>query len=212
MNITSVSALNGGSSCHANSVNFRGNNVMPTSNPIDSAGVNFDDAMAALASAAKALMNAKKAEGAKNEALTREKIEAKFLSMQDSKPVNYEDLYDMGYGIGGGENHLCSRGSDKLNPSIFKGKDTVVIGISEDRKSYTCEKYTEYDRKGRPVASIQKITNKTFPTEPDYKAIFFKYKNDYSSYSEMTMYKCSAIPEESQASHPKAALTVGHYI
>ncbi len=205
-----------GASCTGNNcgVNFTGGKgVMPQTSPIDSAGDNFDDAMTALANAAKALINAKKAEGAKNEALTKEKVEAKFLDMKNSKPVNYDDLYDMGCGISGGDdNRLVSCESKTLNPAIFKGKDTVVIGKKEAKENYVCEKYTEYDRKGRPVASIQKLTSESYPNDPRYNAAFFKYDKDYSTYSQMTLYKSSACPNELLSSHPMAFLQVGNYI
>ncbi len=204
MNINSIS-------CAQNSgIGFKGYRGESMTSPIDTAGGDFDDAMDALAAAAKALINAKKAEGAKNEALTKEKVEAKFIAMQNSKPINYDDLYRMGYGISGGDNLLVSCKSDKLDPAIFKGKDTVVIA-STIGKDGGCDKLTEYDRQGRPVASIQRMTF-SFRKDADYHAAFFKYPNDYTTYSDITLYKNEANPGEMNVSHPKAFLQVGNYI
>ena len=210
--MTVSNALCTGTNC---GVNFKGSeqsSIMPQNYPIDNARENFDDAMTALANAAKALINSKKSEVAKNEALTQEKVEAKLISMQNSRPINYEDLNKIGYGISGGDNILSSIKSDKLDPAIFRGKDTVVIGIKEEKDSYDCEKYTEYDRKGRPVASIQKITNHSFPKDPIYHAMFIKYDNNYSTSAQLTLYKNTMPQGELLSTHPKAALTVGHYI
>lgn len=194
-------------------VNFMGGkDIMPQTSTIDSASDNFDYAMTALANAAKALINAKKAEGAKNEALTKEKVEAKFFEMKNSKPINFDDLYDMGYGIlqGPTDNRLVSGKSNKLDPAIFRGKDTVVIS-STIGKDGDCVKLTEYDRKGRPVACVQQHKC-SFNKDPYYSAAFFKYDNDYSTYSQMTLYKSSAQQGELIKTHPKAFLQVGDYI
>lgn len=197
-------------SCAQNSIiGFKGSRGENMTSPIDTAGGDFDNAMEALAVAAKALINAKKADGAKNEALTKEKVEAKFIAMQNSKPINFDDLYDMGYGISGGDNILVSCKSDKLDPAIFKGKDTIVIA-SKIGKDGDTQKLTEYDRKGRPVASIQQM-NYGY-REPDYSAVFYKYDNDFYTGSEMTLYRSNARPNELITSHPKAFLMVGNYI
>ncbi len=194
-------------------IGFKGNRSesMSSTSPIDVAGGDFDDAMDALAAAAKALINAKKAEGAKNEAISKEQVEAKFISMKNSNPINYDDLYDMGYGISAGDNLLASCNSDKLNPAIFNGKDTVVIAstIGNDGR---CDKLTEYDRKGRPIASIQRLPGFANPDKAEYSAVFYKYDNDYYNGSQMTLYRSNARPDELNTSHPKAFLMVGNYI